>query len=68
MQAGIACVLLEHLLEEHFEDYFPRVRATALADPMFCRTLALCWIGEEEGKQKRVKTLLRTALRGRDKG
>ena len=65
MQAGIACVLLEHLLDEHFEEYFPRVRERALEDTLFCQTLALCRIEEAGRKQRRVKSLLRTALRGR---
>src|SRR5262245_6724078 len=30
LRMGVATVLLEHLLEEHFDDYFPKVREEVL--------------------------------------
>jgi len=65
MRGGIACVLLEHLLDEHFEEYLPRVRESARADEVFCQTLAMCRIVETDRKQRRIANLLREARRGR---
>src|SRR4051812_18879085 len=33
MRSGVACILLEHLLEHHFAEYFPPIRRLALEDP-----------------------------------
>jgi len=35
---AIACLLLEHLLEFHFELIFPRVQEAAIANPLFADT------------------------------
>jgi hypothetical protein len=42
LRAAIACCLLEHLLEAHFELLFPRVEAEGLTSPRFANTFALC--------------------------
>ena len=57
MRAGVATVLLEHLLEHHFDAYFPRLKerieagAVLLAD-----TLSSCWrfdLSEEQWSKVR---------------
>ena len=44
LRMAIATVLLEHLLEYHFELLFPRVRQAALSSPRFADTLGSCWL------------------------
>jgi hypothetical protein len=43
LRTGIATCLLEHLLEYHFEDLFPRVESAAKQDAMFADTFMRCW-------------------------
>jgi hypothetical protein len=44
MRDGVATVLLEHLLEHHFERFFPLVKkAVASGKGMLRDTLARCW-------------------------
>ncbi len=43
LRDAIATVLLEHLLEYHFEVIFPRVREQAAADARFADTVCRCW-------------------------
>jgi len=40
---AIACLLLEHLLEFHFELIFPRVQEAAIANPLFADTFLKSW-------------------------
>ena len=40
---AIACCLLEHLLEHHFERIFPRVEIAVREDPLFADTFSRCW-------------------------
>lgn len=68
MRAGVATVLLEHLLESHFDEYFSLVRDRALGDPAFLETLSLCWFPEDDEAARRIRNLLRTARRGRRSG
>jgi hypothetical protein len=43
MRAGIACVLLEHLLEHHFAVYFPKVQERVESgDQAFADTFSTC--------------------------
>ena len=42
VRAAVAACLLEHLLEYHFERYFPLVQQ-AVMDPLFADTFSLCW-------------------------
>lgn len=42
LRAGVACVLLEHLLEYHFGLIFPRAERLALKSKRFSFTLAMC--------------------------
>ena len=49
LRNAIACVLLEHLLEFHFDLIFPRVEATAKTDSLFWDTFCRCWkFGQSE--------------------
>ena len=43
LRDAVATCLLEHLLEYHFEIYFPQVEALALADSLFGDTFLRCW-------------------------
>src|SRR5829696_8189359 len=43
LRDAIATCLLEHLLEYHFETYFPQVEQAALSDPMFGDMFQRCW-------------------------
>jgi len=43
LQAAIATVLLEHLLEYHFDEFFPRVEQLVLANKQFANTFSRCW-------------------------
>ncbi len=43
LRMAIACCLLEHLLQYHFDALFPRVRRAALESPRFADTFSSCW-------------------------
>ncbi len=43
MKAGVACVLLEHLLEHHRRRFRPRAERLASKSPKFKRVLDMCW-------------------------
>lgn len=43
LRDAIACCLLEHLLECHFDAIFPRVKARAASDPLFGDMFLRCW-------------------------
>lgn len=42
IRLGVACCVLEHVLESHFEKYLPRAMRLALRDPRFEETLGFC--------------------------
>jgi hypothetical protein len=64
MRTGIACVLLEHLLEHHFAEYFPAVRRRVVAgDSRFVHTLSECWVSGRSGRRQRIARLLASARR-----
>jgi len=49
LRAAIATCLLEELLAEHFDEFFPRVKEEVLADARFADTFATCWkLGQVE--------------------
>ena len=49
LRDAIATVLLEHLLEHHFELIFPRVEAAARQNPTFADMFRRCWkFGQSE--------------------
>jgi hypothetical protein len=66
VRAAVAACLLEHLLEYHFDQYFPQVQQ-AVTDPLFADTFSLCWkYGQSEipGNSARFDGLIReTAAR-----
>jgi hypothetical protein len=43
LRAAIATVLLEHLLEYHFDLLFPRIEIAARSNVWFGKTTSLCW-------------------------
>lgn len=68
MRDAISAILLEHLLEHHFERFFDPVKAKVEAGSlMFADTLRRCWaFGEAESKWFQVEALLRAAESKRD--
>jgi hypothetical protein len=60
LRAGIACVLLEHHLPLHFDEYFPRVRELARQDARFAWTLSICYSSFcAPAQQRRLDRLMR---------
>ena len=41
-RAAVATCLLEHVLEYHFEEFFPKVKELALEKPTFAATFKIC--------------------------
>jgi hypothetical protein len=66
LRLAVACVLLEHLLEYHFADYFPRVEGLALAEPLFGDMFLVCWSLGQTGLPGNIErfTSLRERLQG----
>jgi hypothetical protein len=49
LKSAVATCALEHLLELHFDAYFPKVAALARSNLEFAGTTALCWkLGQAE--------------------
>ncbi len=49
LRTGIGFVLVEHLLDYHFDLIFPRVEELALTDRQFAHTFSTCWsLGQAE--------------------
>lgn len=49
LRSAIATCGLEHLLEDHFEQFFPRVAAAARSNANFADTVLRCWkLGQAE--------------------
>jgi hypothetical protein len=42
LRAAVGCVLLEHLVEWHGDEFFPRVRAAARENWRFANTVSIC--------------------------
>lgn len=57
LRAAIATVLLEHLLEHHFDTFFLRVEELAMRDATFADTLSMCSAFGESKKPRNVKRL-----------
>ena len=53
---AVACTLLEHLLAEHFDNYWPKVKRIVLAgNRRFWYTLACCWpMGQPKSQWKQI--------------
>lgn len=43
MRAGVACILLEHLLEHHRRRFYRRAKRLASKSSKFKYTLDMCW-------------------------
>ena len=53
---AIACCLLEHLLEHHFDLLFPRVKEAAMKNKLFADTFTRCWkLGQAESSENSKK-------------
>lgn len=65
MRNGVATVLLEELLDAHFDVYFPKVRERVLSgDARFADTATGCWLSDDVHRKK-LEGLVRNATRGR---
>jgi len=59
MRAGVACVLLEHVLESHFEQFFPALREIILAgSAQMTDTLMLCAMPDPREHRRMIRELL----------
>jgi hypothetical protein len=68
MRSGVACILLEHLLEHHFAAYFPHVKRLALSNPLFGDAFLQCWLfgqSETPSNAKQFKALAMAIRRTR---
>jgi hypothetical protein len=70
LRMGVATVLLEHLLEEHFEEYFPKVRAEVQrGSKLFAEMVRNCWFDGCSGvRYRQMQQLLRNAARAGFRG
>ena len=69
LRAAVACVLLEHLIEQHFDLIFPRLGRAATESVRFADTIRSCWCflpEKQPEKYERVKRLQRRLSRRRD--
>jgi hypothetical protein len=67
---AIACCLLEHLLEHHFDLIFPHVEKAVKEAPLFADTFSRCWkFGQAEvaGNMERFDHLKRWCKTGGSK-
>jgi len=56
LRDAIATCLLEHLLEHHFEAYFPRVEIEAHSNPLFGDCFSRCWpLGQSNSPTNRPR-------------
>jgi len=56
LRAAIATLLLEHLLEYHFELIFPRVQVAARDNRWFGKTTTQCWkFGQAKNPQRAAR-------------
>ena len=65
LRMAIATCLLEHLLEFHFTEYFPRVEALATSDLLFGETFLFCSLfgqAKTPRNRKRFAQLKKTIL------
>lgn len=64
LRAAVGTILLEHLLEYHFDAIFPRVEAACHANPYFADTLKRCWkLGQaNEAERGKLFDALRDSL------
>jgi hypothetical protein len=67
MRMAVATCLLEHLLDQNFDAYFPLVREEILnGRSRMIDTLSSCWFGERDGPNfKKMQAFVRNSRRGR---
>ncbi len=67
IRVRVACYVLEHILEYHFQDYFPRVKELIESgNRRFALTLSICWrLGEaaEPENKKMFDELVEKSVR-----
>lgn len=63
MRLAVSCCLLEHILEYHFDEYFPKVeKIITNGDKKFLFTLTMCWyFGEAEKNSRKINTFIEKA-------
>ncbi len=61
LRSGVACCVLEHLLEHHFDEYYPRVREKIEAgDRKMLEMLATCHpFGQAESHERQINAFIR---------
>jgi hypothetical protein len=57
LRAAVGCVLLEHLIELHGDEFFPRVRAAARENRRFADTVETCWPFGPQRQRRRLARL-----------
>jgi hypothetical protein len=66
LRSAVATVLLEHIVEMHFEWAYPRLKAVLReGHPQFVDTLRRCWSTLTDDQERRIANLIRQAKRGR---
>ena len=67
MRGAVACCLLEHLLEHHFHQYFPKVKRILLrGDKRFAYTLSRCYfLGQAKVHEVEIGSLIKAARKRR---
>ncbi len=66
LRTAVATTLLEHLLERHFEIFFPKVETAVHKNVLFADTFARCWkVGQskQEGNARRFDDLRKSVRR-----
>jgi len=63
MRTCVACVLLEHLLEHHFDLFYPKVeKLIKMGNELFIDTLSRCWVFVDDNQNKKsLQKLLKSA-------
>ena len=66
LRTGVATVLLEHLLEAHFDRFYPQVLRRVLSgDNRFAETVSTSWVSTPDSPyRRRLEHLLEAAKRG----
>ena len=63
VQTAVGTILLEHLLEQHFDTYFPLLARAMRAEPNLARTAAVCWrFGVPRRRWQKLERLVQGAM------
>lgn len=66
LRAAVGTCLLEHLLEQHFDAFFPRVERAVGESKRFAEMFSACWKSgqsEQPGRAERFDALVRRVRR-----